>query len=63
MHVEPGWQDFLDHHPAHAIVVPKESALANILLETQAWQLIYSDTVASAFIDLQYRRISKVHRK
>ncbi|HEV3305545.1 MAG TPA: hypothetical protein VGZ91_03820 [Candidatus Sulfotelmatobacter sp.] len=50
MHVEPGWQDFLDHHPAHAIVVPKESALANILLETQAWQLIYSDTVASAFI-------------
>jgi hypothetical protein len=50
MHVEPGWQDFLDHHPAHAIVVPRESALANILLETPTWQLIYGDTVASAFI-------------
>lgn len=49
MHVEPGWQDFLAQHPVHCIVVPKDSALANILLETPAWHVIYSDQVAAAF--------------
>ncbi|MGA2020375.1 MAG: hypothetical protein ABSH02_07285 [Candidatus Sulfotelmatobacter sp.] len=49
MHVEPAWKDFLDQHDVRYIVVPKDSALANILLETPAWQSIYSDNVASAF--------------
>lgn len=48
--VESGWQDFLQQHPVHCIVVPKNSALANVLSETPDWQPIYSDDVASAFV-------------
>jgi hypothetical protein len=50
MNVEPGWQDFLLQHPAHCVVVRKDSALADILLETPSWQPIYSDDVAVAFV-------------
>jgi hypothetical protein len=50
VHVEPGWQDFLQQHPAHCVLVPKDSALANILFETPGWQPIYSDDVAVAFV-------------
>jgi len=50
MHAESAWKDFLDRHDVRYIVVPKDSALANILLETPDWRSIYSDTVASAFV-------------
>ena len=50
MHVEPGWRDFLQQHPAHCVVVPKDSALGNILIETPGWQPIYSDDVAVVFV-------------
>ena len=50
MHVQPGWGDFLQQHQVHCVVVPKSSALANILLETPGWQPIYSDDVAVAFV-------------
>jgi hypothetical protein len=49
VHVEPGWNDFLNQHEVRAIVVPKDSALANILLETPRWQPIYTDDVAIVF--------------
>jgi len=49
IHVEPGWQDFLPQHPANALVIPKSSALASILLETPHWHAIYSDDVAIVF--------------
>jgi hypothetical protein len=49
MHVEPGWEDFLQQHPVRCIVVPKDSALANILLEAPAWHMIYADKVTTAF--------------
>jgi hypothetical protein len=48
--VEPGWEDFLQQHPAQCVVVAKDSALANILLETPGWRTIYSDEVAVAFV-------------
>jgi hypothetical protein len=48
--VEPGWEDFLQQHPAYCAVVPKDSALANILAETTGWKRIYSDDVAVAFV-------------
>jgi len=48
--VEPGWGDFLQQHQAHCVRVPRDSALANIILETPAWQPIYSDDVAVAFV-------------
>ncbi len=50
MHVEPGWKDFLEQHQAGCILVPKDSALDNILLETQDWKSIYNDDVAVLFI-------------
>ncbi len=49
VHVEPGWQEFLQSHPAHYMIVPNGSALANILAETHDWQAIYSDDVAVVF--------------
>jgi hypothetical protein len=49
VHVEPGWEDFLQQQQAHCVVVPTESALANILRETGGWHTIYSDDVAVVF--------------
>jgi hypothetical protein len=49
IHVEPGWQDFLLQHPANALVIPRSSALASILLETPHWHAIYSDDVTIVF--------------
>jgi hypothetical protein len=49
VHVEPGWEDFLQQHQAQCVVVPKDSALANILGESAGWRAIYSDDVAVAF--------------
>jgi len=50
VHVEPGWEDFLQQHPAHCVLVPKDSGLANILAETSGWKAIYNDEVAVAFM-------------
>jgi hypothetical protein len=50
MHVEPAWQDFLREHDVHLIVVPKDSALANILRETGNWKPMYEDDVAVTFV-------------
>jgi len=48
--IEPGWEDFLQEHQAYCVLVPKDSALANILIETPGWKSIYSDDVAVAFV-------------
>jgi hypothetical protein len=50
VHVEPGWEDFLQQSGAHCVVVPKSSALANILAETGSWHAIYADDVAVVFV-------------
>jgi hypothetical protein len=50
VHVEPGWDDFLQQHAARCVIVPKASALANILFETSGWQPIYNDDVAVVFV-------------
>jgi hypothetical protein len=47
--VEPGWDEFLQQHPARFVLAPKKSALANILLETPAWHSTYRDDVAVLF--------------
>jgi hypothetical protein len=49
VHVEPGWNSFLQQHQAGGILVPKDSALANILRETQGWKPVYADDVAALF--------------
>jgi hypothetical protein len=50
MQAQPGWQDFLQQSRAHCVVVPKDSALANLLEETAGWKAIYSDEVATVFV-------------
>jgi hypothetical protein len=50
VHAEPGWENFLQQHQAHCVIVPKDSALANILAETPGWQPIYRDDVAAVFV-------------
>jgi hypothetical protein len=55
VHLEPGWSDFLRQHPAQCVIVPKDSGLASILLETPSWKLVYSDDVAVAFVQTSFR--------
>jgi hypothetical protein len=50
MHVEGNWQEFLQTHDAACVLLPRDSALANVLMETQGWKRIYSDDVAVAFV-------------
>ena len=50
IHVEPGWSDFLVQQDVRCVLVPKESALTNILLETAVWQPVYRDDVAITFV-------------
>ncbi len=48
--VERGWQDFLKQSNARCVIVPRQSALSNILEETAGWQPVYSDDAAVVFI-------------
>jgi len=50
IHVQPGWDEFLEQHQTQCVLLPKDSALASILLETSDWKAIYGDDVAVAFI-------------
>lgn len=50
LHVEQGWQDFLRDHPARCVLLPRNSALTNILLETRGWRVIYTDDLSIAFV-------------
>jgi hypothetical protein len=50
MHVEPGWEEFLQQHPANCLMVPRDSALSNILAESKAWRSTYQDRVAIVFV-------------
>lgn len=49
IHVEPSWRLFLEQHPAQYLLLPRSSALANVLAETHEWRPIYSDDVAVIF--------------
>jgi hypothetical protein len=42
-------QDFLQQHQAPCVLAPKNSVLANILLEANPWKPIYKDDVAVMF--------------
>lgn len=48
IHAEPGWKGFLRDHPAQEVIVPRNSASANIL-ETAGWRPVYSDEVSAVF--------------
>ncbi len=50
IHVEQGWQDFLQEQQPRCILLPRNSALANILLKTNGWKVIYTDELSIAFV-------------
>ncbi len=50
IYLEPGWDDFLNQYQPAGVIVPKDSALANMLAETAGWQPIYGDDVARVFV-------------
>jgi hypothetical protein len=49
VHVEPGWNGLLDKYQARCVLVPRGSALANILDQTPPWKRVYADGVAVIF--------------
>jgi len=48
--VEPGWEDFLREHESSCVLMPKQAPLTGVLMESGAWQVIYADDVAVAFV-------------
>ena len=48
--VEDGWSDFLREHEVRCMVLPRAAPLANILLVTPDWKVIYRDDVAIVFV-------------
>jgi hypothetical protein len=48
--VKRGWEDVLKKYDITWIIYNNESALSNLLLETDDWRLIYSDQVANIFV-------------
>lgn len=50
VHVEHGWQDFLRQYEASCLLLPRNAALANILLETRDWRPIYTDELSIALV-------------
>jgi hypothetical protein len=50
VHVEQGWREFLRDHPAGCVVMPRDAALTNVLLETPEWKAIYQDDTAVVFV-------------
>jgi hypothetical protein len=49
VHVEPGWDGLLEQYQARCVLVPKASALANILEQSPPWKSVYADDVAVIF--------------
>ncbi len=57
IHVEPGWQDFLHDHPSAYAVLPKKSALADRLTQSNDWKVLYTDEVAVILTPAAERKI------
>jgi hypothetical protein len=48
--LQRGWQDFLREHEAGCLVLPRDGALANGLVEGHGWKSVYADDVAIVFV-------------
>ena len=47
--VEPGWDGLLQRYQARCVLVPKGSALANILELSPPWKRVYADDIGEIF--------------
>ena len=50
VHVEPGWDEFLQSHAPGYVLLPRNAALAAILTKTSGWNVIYSDEVSIVLV-------------
>jgi hypothetical protein len=50
LHLEPGWEGFLREHQVSCLLLPKSAPLANFLLATGGWKMIYGDDVGVALV-------------
>ncbi len=48
--VEPGWEEFLWTHETWCVLLPRDAALANILVVAKGWKQIYADDLAIVFV-------------
>ncbi len=51
VHVEQGWDEFIQRYSPSYVLLPRHSALANILSAAAGWRPIYADDVAIVFIN------------
>ncbi len=49
IHAEPGWQEFVQAHPASGILVPRNAALATVLEAAHDWRPVFADSQAILF--------------
>jgi hypothetical protein len=49
VHVEPGWDTLISEQRVRRVLMPKGSAVGNILAENGGWQMVYEDNVAVLF--------------
>jgi len=50
MHLERGWEDFLEQQNPSCMLLPQHSPLATIVGKTPDWRSIYADDVAVVFV-------------
>ena len=50
IHGERGWEEFLREHHAAYVLLPRDSAVANLLVVTLGWKQTYADDVAVGFV-------------
>jgi hypothetical protein len=61
MRGEPGWEEVLRAHPAGCVLLPKDSPLVSLLLQTADWKKVYADDVAVIFVPAGGRLQSSSH--
>jgi hypothetical protein len=50
---QDGWQGFLQSHNEGSLLLPRNAAIANLLLEDEAWKPAYEDDVAVIFVSVR----------
>lgn len=48
--VETGWEDFLMEHQSSYLLLPRSSALSNVISENSGWKRVYEDEVSVVFV-------------
>jgi hypothetical protein len=50
VHGERGWEEFLRTHETSCVLLPRDAALASLLVETKEWKSVYADDVSILFV-------------